>query len=488
MNETPSRRRRAFGLSRGAAAVAVLLLGLFALAPGTARAAVPANDDFANATIVDQSSLPFNDSVDITDATLESGEPTGCYFGGKSIWYSITPTSDAVLRADIGGSSFFDRILYVYRADGAGFGGLSTIACASPYYNGASAATFNVQAGKTYYIQVGGFLSYSAGTLALSLDLVPPPPNDDFANAKPITALPYSDSIDTTAATKEAGEPFPCGSTGGTAWYSYTASDSGSVTASGSAPFSVQLAAYTGSSLGNLSSAGCQYGRLTIHVDAGKTYFFQVGGVFSGGGPVTLQLDRTPNPVMGMYLSPPDPSTFDTVQFYDQSYDPAGLGFSSESWSFGDGGAATGCCPTHRYAADGNYTAKLLVTTPDGRTGTLSQLIHVRTHDVAISKLTVPQSALAGQTRSITVGITDTRYPETVEVQLFRNDTLVGTLRQDVPVRGPNRTTAFGFTYTFTSADAALGKVTFKAVATIVGARDALPSDNTAIALPTKVG
>jgi hypothetical protein len=54
-------------------------------------------------------------------------------------------------------------------------------------------------------------------------------------------------------------------------------------------------------------------------------------------------------------------------------------------------------------------------------------------------------------------------------------------------VRSGGRTTAFGFTYTFTSDDAALGKVTFKAVASIVGARDAQPSDNTAIALPTNV-
>jgi hypothetical protein len=32
-----------------------------------------------------------------------------------------------------------------------------------------------------------------------------------------------------------------------------------------------------------------------------------------------------------------------------------------------------------------------------------------------------------------------------------------------------------------------LGKVTFKAVATVVGGRDAQPSDNTAIAPPTSV-
>jgi len=65
--------------------------------------------------------------------------------------------------------------------------------------------------------------------------------------------------------------------------------------------------------------------------------------------------------------------------------------------------------------------------------------------------------------------------------------TYIGSLRQVVPVRGGNRTTVFAFSYTFTSADAALGKVTFKAVANLQNARDALPADNEAISPPTKV-
>jgi hypothetical protein len=63
----------------------------------------------------------------------------------------------------------------------------------------------------------------------------------------------------------------------------------------------------------------------------------------------------------------------------------------------------------------------------------------------------------------------------------------VGTLNQQVPVRPSNRTTTFNFSYTFTKDDATMGKVTFKAVANIQGARDALPADNEAIASPTKV-
>jgi len=457
-------------------------------------AAAPANDNFANATVINPASLPFNDSVSIDAATLEPGEPSGCYQIGKSIWYSITPTASGVLRADIGNSSFFDRVLYIYRQTGSGLSGLSTIACASPYYNGLSAATFTVVAGGTYYLQVGGFYPTSTGTLNLSVQAVPPPANDDFANATRVTSLPFTDNIDTTAATTQPGEPFPCGPTGGTAWYAYTPSQSGSVTASGPAPFSVQLAAYTGTTLGSLTSVGCSYGRLTIHVNSGTTYYFQVAAVMSGGGPIQFQLVQTPPPVANLFYYPGDPSIFDAVQFYNASYDPAQVGFQSQAWTLGDGTTSTLAAPSHRYAADGSYTVKLTVTTYDGRTASTSTVLIVKTNDVAITKFTAPSAASVGQTRSVTVGLSNSRYDEVVQVQLFKSDPtsyngfdLVGTLTHDVPVQSGNRTVAFDFSYTFTSADAAVGKVTFEAIATIVGARDAQPADNTAISLPTKV-
>jgi hypothetical protein len=52
-------------------------------------------------------------------------------------------------------------------------------------------------------------------------------------------------------------------------------------------------------------------------------------------------------------------------------------------------------------------------------------------------------------------------------------------------VQTGNATISFAFSYTFTPGDAALGKVTFEAIATIAGPRDALSADNTAIASTT---
>jgi chitodextrinase len=486
MNQSP-RHRRAFGFGRGAVFVAFLALGLFALAPGAAQAAVPANDDFANATVIDPAALPFSDVVDNTQATVQSGEHQYCSNAPRTVWWSFSPATSGVYSVDMNGSSFFDTAATVYQQDGSGLGGLTEIRCNAFPGN----VSFAAQAGKTYYIQADDYFN-GGGSLHLNVRYIPAPANDNFADATAIGSLPYSDGLDTTGASKEASEPFPCGSTGGTAWYAYTPGQSGSVTASAPAGFSVQLAAYTGTSLASLASAGCRYGSLTIHVDGGTTYYFQVGAIISGGGPMQFQLVQTPPPTAAMFFYPNDPTIYDTMQFYDQSYDPGGVGFSTESWNFGDGSTVSGCCPAHKYGADGDYTVKLSVGTPDGRSASSSQVVHVRTHDVTLSKLTVPQSASAGQTRQISVGVTNSRYPETVSVQLLVSVPgggfqQVGVLQQQVAARGNNRPTMFTFNYTFTSADAAVGKVTFETVATIVGARDAQLSDNTVIALPTKV-
>jgi hypothetical protein len=121
-------------------------------------------------------------------------------------------------------------------------------------------------------------------------------------------------------------------------------------------------------------------------------------------------------------------------------------------------------------------------------------VVQVKTHDVAITKFSVPQSASAGQTRQLVVGLNSRRYPELVRVEFYKSVpggyTPFGYLEQNVPVRSANRTTDFQFSYTFTNDDAVMGKVTFRAVATILpyyDVHDALPADNEAIAPPTKV-
>jgi PKD domain len=477
--------------------IAALAAGAL-LVPATANAAPPANDDFANATVIDPSSLPISEDVSTAEATAEGFESSNvaCLPAEKTVWYSITTSTTGVLRADAAASSFSDTIVRIYKQTGSDPSGLNFLGCANPYYNGTTQVNVAVESGATYYIQAGDWFS-GGGSLHLTVEMVPPPANDNFANAAAVASLPYTDNIDTTAATVEAGEPGLCTPPPSekTAWYEFTPTASGSVSASVGANFApVGVGAYTGSSLSGLTQVACGYGqRVTLHVEAGTTYHFQVGSFGQQGGPVQFNLEVPPPPVAGFFFYPSDPSIFDTLQFQDQSYDPAQAGFSSEVWNFGDGASATNCCPTHRYAADGEYSVTISVTTTDGRTATsVPQVVHVRTHDVTISKVLVPQTANVGQTRTITVGLTNSRYPETVQVQLLKSVTgagwqQVGVLTQYVPVRAANRTTNFDFNYTFAPDDGLLGKVNFQAVAAIQGPRDAIPGDNTFISLPTKV-
>src|SRR5438132_616972 len=73
--------------------------------------------------------------------------------------------------------------------------------------------------------------------------------NDAFANATVISALPFSDAVDISAASMEAGEP-PSSCSGGsssqrTVWYSFTPAVTALVKASGNAGFSTVVAVYT---------------------------------------------------------------------------------------------------------------------------------------------------------------------------------------------------------------------------------------------------
>src|SRR5215207_4668434 len=109
-----------------------------------------------------------------------------------------------------------------------------------------------------------------------------------------------------------------------------------------------------------------------------------------------------------------------------------------------------------------------------------------------ITRFAVPESARARQTKAITVQIRNNYHLEMVRVFFLRSlpgggFERVGSLTQSVPAAPHGSTTPFTVNYTFTPADAAIGKVTFKAYAIIVGARDALPADNETIAFPTRV-
>lgn len=322
----------------------------------------------------------------------------------------------------------------------------------------------------------------------------PPPVNDAFASAKVVTGVPYQDTVSVGYGSIETLEPTPGCASGiaASAWYVFTPSTTARVSTgvTNNTWPPVSAAVYTGSGLTGLTQVACQSAPTltTFEASAGTTYYIQLSSPVPLYGNFTFVVQPPPAPIVSPFYFPLPPSRYDTVQFYGYASDPAGLGIASEVWAFGDGATASGSAPAHRYAADGDYKVTVTVTTVDGRTSTATLDVQVRTHDVAITRFSTPNSGRSGQTRGISVDVAASTYPEKVQVQLLKSSTgyssyeLVGTLVQDVPVRSSGRAVSFDFSYTFTADDAAVGKVTFKAVATIVSGRDALTADNEAVA------
>lgn len=499
---TFDRQRRHDGRRKGAGtgmparwSAATLLIGFLVLGVGApALASPPENDDFASADVV--SSLPFADSGDLAATTAEFGEPSSACLPSpaQTAWYVFSPSSSGIVRVGLAGSDFTVSVV-AYRSSGGGFGGLSLVGCGGGFNT--TPLTFAATAGSTYYLQVGQFVP-GPGHLELRIEAVTPPPNDDFVDAEPLSGTPVSATADLTAATIEPGEPAPGGSPIVTsAWYAYTPVSGGTVVVQSDPDPSSVVAVYTGSSLGGLTevASGGFFPPVHFAAQAGTTYYVQVAKrTFppAVSSLVTLTVDQPGPPTASFVHFPFDPSIHDTVQFSDLSRDPAFIGFAPNQWDFGDGTTATGCCLTHRYSADGDYTVSLTVTTLDGRTASAVQVVSVRTHDVSIERLQAPNSAREGQSKDVRVQLRSEQYPETVRVALLKSvaggpEQAVGAQTlQVLPAHG-GRSTRFNLTYTFTADDAATGKVTFRAVATIEGARDALPADNQAIAAPTEV-
>jgi len=127
----------------------------------------PANDFFVNATALSGTSGTV--SGDSTNATKEVGEPNPAgNTGGKSLWWSFTPSTDGILELSTSGSTF-DTIMGLYT--GTNVASLTTIVDNDDAYSGApggfSGISQAVRANQTYYILVDGY-NGASGAISLS--------------------------------------------------------------------------------------------------------------------------------------------------------------------------------------------------------------------------------------------------------------------------------------------------------------------------------
>ena len=343
-------------------AIAALALAL----PSVGNAAPPSNDNFANATSV--ASLPFSETVDLSEATLElRADPGNCWQLGSSAWYKLEPTAQDT-RLQIASSANFDRVANIYRQNGSGLGGLSFVACG--YQGNASP---ELQGGATYYVQVGQTPWYpSGGTLNLSLDVIPPPANDDFANAAAVSAVPVPTWSRALPARVKPASRWHRAVLPGTHWYAFTAPSSGSFTVRTS--WVARRRPLPGIVTRLPDGAGLPERRRFVsdlrrkrrpghvHPDHRRLQREQRADHNDD-----RERTRTRGELLVVAVGPlvlrPRLVLRQLLRSRRQRHHRRGASTSAT-----DPLRRRGCCPQHRYLTDGDYTVTLTVTTSDGRT------------------------------------------------------------------------------------------------------------------------
>jgi hypothetical protein len=274
----------------------------------------PDNDRWQDAVAI--GSLPFSDQRQTEGAGLQYGEalPFTCNGMATTVWYTFTANDDAVLSIDTEGSDF-DIVLAAYtERNGAPD---QFLGCSDTFFpTDPEHMRVRVTKDETVFIQVGGYMGFTGGLAfhALNAEV---PPNDAFLNATVITQLPFIDALNTSLATAELGEAFPCWEIAtDTVWYSYTAATPTTlaVDTHGSDHWTM-LAAYVFDSLGYpprprdaVACDGPAYlgyppptaveneGVIVFALDAGQTAYIQAANAGHGGDRLSLRVTEPERP------------------------------------------------------------------------------------------------------------------------------------------------------------------------------------------------
>jgi uncharacterized delta-60 repeat protein len=261
-----------FFWSAGRAGLGLVILAGLTLNVAQAQPVTPpANDNFTNAINL----TAYGDSGSTTGsnvgATIQPGEQLIGAFAGSvfaSVWYSWTASTNETTEFDVTGSQFGTNLTIVQIFINNGGTGISNLVWQSygyyGYFGGISnlynfTNSFQARAGQTYYISVAGY-AYQGATGSIQLNWsssapIPPPLNDNFADATVLAGDWGSTTGNSSLATHEPGEPSRAGyPPNASLWYQWTATHDGEVTLDtiGSSVDTL-LAVYTGTSLGSLN-------------------------------------------------------------------------------------------------------------------------------------------------------------------------------------------------------------------------------------------
>ena len=252
----------------------------------------PANDHFANAQVV--TGMNPRLTGDITDATLESGEPVeyGTY-ASRSVWFTWTAPTNGMFRARAVTGSLVPLSIYT----GNTVSNLSLFARVVS----SDGPDFPVRSGTTYQVAVKpeGYHPVPIG-FDLELTLLPPVPNDHFTNRIRLTGESISITASNIGATLEPGETRHQNvGDGQSVWWTWTAPRTGRATfAVGN--YSAAVSLYTGTNLAELSAVtdtNLIRPAINVRVEAGTAYQISVDrSIYGSTGYFDFRIHYTSSP------------------------------------------------------------------------------------------------------------------------------------------------------------------------------------------------
>jgi hypothetical protein len=287
-------------------AMVVLMVATLAAPAAAMAAGPPANDDWANASMI--SAIPYSDAVDTTEATTTGDTFNYCGGGSNTVWYRVELSVDARVEISTAGSDFDTVIdLYEWIDPPGAFAPRGCDDNAGP--SGTSRLVADLTADQPYAIMASSVSGQPGGNLSLALSSVPPPPNDDFDAATGVGALPFHETLDAGSATSAADDPpSSCGGTGPSVWYDFTPASTGRYAISTQdSNYDTLVTVYTGSR-GELSEIACNdnyepigsyQARLRFDGEAGITYHVNVTlglGFVPRAGILVIAVEPAPAP------------------------------------------------------------------------------------------------------------------------------------------------------------------------------------------------
>jgi len=219
----------------------------------------------------------------------------------QDVWYSWTPDVSGAWNFSLCGSSY-NTLIQVWD-DCAG----SLLACNDDSCGTQSSLSLpGLVAGTSYWVQVGGFNRTQAGTGALDISaLGPPPANDDCSGAIALAGAQTGLVVDTSAAFASGVVPSCGGATPpNDLWYAWTPGSSGDwqFTTCNTNGYDTRLALFTACNgvevACNDDGAGCGLGSIldAPGLSGATTYFLQVGGFNAAAGTAAMDIVQIGGP------------------------------------------------------------------------------------------------------------------------------------------------------------------------------------------------